>query len=293
MLNIIKLTDLNLPELDVYARLSEVQLLRYHEPDLGLFICESPKVIMRALDADYVPISILVEEKELKGEVIDIIERCEVAYHHHKELSSDTTNNADNLPIYTADYDTLSQLTGFNLTRGMLCCMKRNALPSVAEIIQNARRIAVMEDVVNPTNVGAIFRSAAALNMDAILLTPACSDPLYRRAARVSMGTVFQAPWTYFTHGPSENASQSYVTELKNHGYKTVAFALRDDSISIDDPRLAKEEKLAIILGTEGEGLKDSTLAACDYTVKIPMSHGVDSLNVAAASAIAFWELGK
>lgn len=275
MPNIIKITDLNIPELDVYARLSEVQLLRYNEPSLGLFICESPKVIMRALDAGYEPISILVEEKELRGEVLDIIERC------------------DNIPVYTADYETLSQLTGFNLTRGMLCCMKRNTLPCVGEIIQNARRIAVLEDIVNPTNVGAIFRSAAALNMDAILLTPACSDPLYRRAARVSMGTVFQAPWTFFEHGPSEDTSQSYVTELKNHGFKTVAFALRDDSISINDPLLALEEKLAIILGTEGEGLKDSTLATCDYTVKIPMSHGVDSLNVAAASAIAFWELGK
>lgn len=279
MSNIIKITDLNIPELDVYARLSEVQLLRYNEPNLGLFICESPKVIMRALDAGYEPVSILVEETELKGEVLDIIERC--------------NNLCPNMPVYTADYATLSQLTGFNLTRGMLCCMKRNALPSVAEIVKNARRVAVMEDVVNPTNVGAIFRSAAALNMDAILLTPACSNPLYRRAARVSMGTVFQAPWTIFEHGPSEDASQSYVTELKNHGFKTVAFALRDDSISIDDPILASEEKLAIILGTEGEGLQDSTLAACDYTVKIPMSHGVDSLNVAAASAIAFWELGK
>ena len=279
MSNIIKITDLNIPELDVYARLSEVQLLRYNEPNLGLFICESPKVIMRALDAGYEPISILVEEKEIKDEVLDIINRCD--------------SLCKNLPVYTADYETLSQLTGFNLTRGMLCCMKRNALPSVEEIVKNARRVAVMEDVVNPTNVGAIFRSAAALNMDAILLTPACSNPLYRRAARVSMGTVFQAPWTFFEHGPSEDASTSYVTELKNHGFKTVAFALRDDSISIDDPLLASEEKLAIILGTEGEGLQDSTLAACDYTVKIPMSHGVDSLNVAAASAIAFWELGK
>ena len=279
MSNIIKITDLNIPELDVYARLSEVQLLRYNEPGLGLFICESPKVIMRAFDAGYEPVSILVEEKEIKDDVLEIINRCD--------------NLCPNMPVYTADYDTLSQLTGFNLTRGMLCCMKRNALPSIQEIVKNARRIAVMEDVVNPTNVGAIFRSAAALNMDAILLTPACSNPLYRRAARVSMGTVFQAPWTFFSHGPSEDASQSYVTELKNHGFKTVAFALRDDSISIDDPRLASEEKLAIILGTEGEGLQDSTLAACDYTVKIPMSHGVDSLNVAAASAIAFWELGK
>lgn len=279
MSNIIKINDLTIPELDVYARLSEVQLLRYNEPDLGLFICESPKVITRALDAGYTPISILVEEKEIKDEVSEIIERCE-------KIST-------NIPVYTADYDTLSQLTGFNLTRGMLCCMKRNILPSVEEIIKNARRIAVMEDVVNPTNVGAIFRSAAALNMDAILLTPACSNPLYRRAARVSMGTVFQAPWTIFEHGPSDDITESYITELKNHGFKTVAFALRDDSISIDAPILAKEDKLAIILGTEGEGLKDSTLASCDYTVKIPMSHNVDSLNVAAASAIAFWELGK
>jgi tRNA G18 (ribose-2'-O)-methylase SpoU len=279
MSNIIKINDLSIPELDVYARLSEVQLLRYHEPDLGLFICESTKVIMRALDAGYMPVSILVEEKEINDEVSEIIERCD-------DLCKD-------IPIYTANHETLSQLTGFNLTRGMLCCMKRNALPSVEEIVVNARRIAVMEDVVNPTNVGAIFRSAAALNMDAILLTPACSNPLYRRAARVSMGTVFQAPWTFFKQGPSDDPNQSYVTELKNHGFKTVAFALRDDSISIDDPRLAAEEKLAIILGTEGEGLQDSTLHACDYTVKIPMSHGVDSLNVAAASAIAFWELGK
>lgn len=279
MSNIIKISDLNIPELDVYARLSEVQLLRYNEPNLGLFICESPKVITRALDAGYTPISILVEEKEIKDEVLDIIKRC-------NDLQND-------MPVYTADYETLSQLTGFNLTRGMLCCMKRNTLPSVSEIVRNARRIAVMEDVVNPTNVGAIFRSAAALNMDAILLTPACSNPLYRRAARVSMGTVFQAPWTFFAHGPSGDAQSSYITELQTLGFKTVAFALRDDSISIDDPILVKEEKLAIILGTEGEGLKDSTLASCDYTVKIPMSHGVDSLNVAAASAIAFWELGK
>lgn len=279
MSNIIRINDLSIPELDVYARLSEVQLLRYNEPGLGLFICESPKVIMRALDAGYTPISILVEEKEIKEEVLEIIECCDLL--------------CENLPVYTSDYETLSQLTGFNLTRGMLCAMKRNALPSVEEIVKHARRIAVMEDIVNPTNVGAIFRSAAALNMDAILLTPACSNPLYRRAARVSMGTVFQAPWTILKHGPSDDASQSYITELKNHGFKTVAFALRDDSISIDSPCLASEEKLAIILGTEGEGLKDSTLATCDYTVKIPMSHGVDSLNVAAASAIAFWELGR
>ena len=279
MSNIIKITDLNIPELDIYARLSEVQLLRYNEPDLGLFICESPKVISRALDADYTPISILVEDKEIKEEVLEIIERCDSLY--------------PNMTVYTASHDTLSQLTGFNLTRGMLCAMNRKELPSVDETIKNARRIAVMEDVVNPTNVGAIFRSAAALNMDAILLTPACSDPLYRRAARVSMGTVFQAPWTIFENGPSNNYEESYVKQLKDLGFKTVAFALRDDSIAINAPVLASEEKLAIILGTEGEGLQDSTLTACDYTVKIPMSHGVDSLNVAAASAIAFWELGK
>ena len=279
MSNIIKINDLSIPELDVYARLSEVQLLRYNEPGLGLFICESPKVVLRALDAGYEPISILVEEKELKDEVLDIINRCDSIY--------------SNIPIYTADYNTLSQLTGFNLTRGMLCCMKRMEMPKVKDIVKDTRRVAVMEDVVNPTNVGAIFRSAAALNMDAILLTPACSNPLYRRAARVSMGTVFQAPWTFFENGPSEDPNLHYINELKELGFKTVAFALRDDSISIDDPILASKEKLAIILGTEGEGLQDSTLAACDYTVKIPMSHGVDSLNVAAASAIAFWELGK
>lgn len=279
MSNIIEITDLNIPELDIYARLSEVQLLRYNEPDLGLFICESPKVISRALNAGYAPISILVEDKEINEEVTEIIERCDYL--------------SPNIPVYTANHETLSQLTGFNLTRGMLCAMRRNPLPSVDETIQNARRIAVMEDVVNPTNVGAIFRSATALNMDAILLTPACSNPLYRRAARVSMGTVFQAPWTFFKNGPSDNLSQSYIKQLQDLGFKTVAFALRDDSISIDAPVLANEEKLAIILGTEGEGLQDSTLKVCDYTVKIPMSHGVDSLNVAAASAIAFWELGK
>ena len=279
MSNIIEITDLNIPELDIYARLSEAQLLRYNEPDLGLFICESPKVITRALDAGYTPLSILVEENEIKDEVLEIIERCD--------------HICENIPVYTASYDTLSQLTGFNLTRGMLCAMKRKELSKVADLIKDARRIAVMEDVVNPTNVGAIFRSAAALNMDAILLTPACSNPLYRRAARVSMGTVFQAPWTIFEQGPSENYEESYVKQLQDLGFKTVAFALRDDSIDISNPILALEEKLAIILGTEGEGLKDSTLVACDYTVKIPMSHGVDSLNVAAASAIAFWELGK
>lgn len=274
-MNKVQITNLNMPELDVYTHLSEVQLLRYNEPNLGLFICESPKVISRALDAGYVPVSILAEEKELKGEVLEIIARC------------------GDIPVYTADYELLSHLTGFSLTRGMLCAMKRQPLPSVKEIVTNVRRIAVLEDVVNPTNVGAIFRSAAALNMDAVLLTPACSNPLYRRAARVSMGTVFQIPWTFFKQSPSATVENSYMTILKNLGFETVAFALRSDSIAINNPMLAQKEKLAIILGTEGEGLQDSTLAQCDYTVKIPMSHGVDSLNVAAASAIAFWELGK
>ena len=275
MSNIIEITDLNIPELDIYARLSEGQLLHYNEPDPGIFICESPNVITRALDAGYTPISVLVERSELKGKVMDIISRC------------------GDIPVFTADYDTLKELTGFHLTRGMLCAMNRKTLPSVEDIVKNARRIAVLEDVVNPTNVGAIFRSAAALNMDAILLTPACSDPLYRRAARVSMGTVFQAPWTFLGNGPSSDLKCNYVTELQNLGFKTVAFALRNDSIEIDNPRLASEEKLAIIVGTEGEGLQDSTLETCNYTVKIPMSHGVDSLNVAAASAVAFYVLGK
>lgn len=283
MSNIIEITDLNIPELDVYARLSEVQLLRYYEPDLGIFICESPKVIDRALNAGYLPLSILIEDTEQKGEALNTIQRC------------------GDIPIYTANHETLSQLTGFNLTRGMLCAMRRKALPSVEEVVKNARRIAVLEDVVNPTNVGAIFRSAAALNMDAVLLTSACSNPLYRRAARVSMGTVFQIPWTYlpsYDFGTNKNTTEeasfssgANIQLLQKLGFKTVAFALRDDSISIDDPKLCAEEKLAIILGTEGEGLADSTISNSDYTVKIPMSHDVDSLNVAAASAIAFWQL--
>ena len=280
MPNIIKITDLNIPELDIYARLSEVQLLRYYEPELGLFICESPKVIVRALDVGYQPVSILVEKKEIKGEVLDIIERC-------GEIS-----------VYTADYETLSQLTGFHLTRGLLCAMRRTTLPTVEEVVKNARRIVVLEDVVNPTNVGAIFRSAAALNMDAVLLTPACSNPLYRRASRVSMGTVFQIPWTYLQPALISSNDKTIrqgvdIAQLKTLGFKTVAFALTDDSISIDDPQLLSEEKLAIVLGTEGEGLTDTTINACDYTVKIPMTHGVDSLNVAAASAVAFWVLGR
>lgn len=270
MFNEIK--DFAAPELDVYARTSEVQLLRYYEPEPGIFIAESPKVIERALKAGYQPISFLVEHKDLEGEAQEILKQY------------------PDVPVYTAEYELLVKLTGFALTRGMLCAMRRNSLPSVEEICRNASRIAVLENVVNPTNIGAIFRSAAALHMDAVLLTGGCSDPLYRRAARVSMGTVFQIPWTYFdkkTVWPQDG-----MQTLQNLGFKTAAMALRDDSVGIEDKALRSEEKLAVILGTEGDGLASQTIADCDYTVKIPMSHGVDSLNVAAASAVAFWELG-
>ena len=267
-----EIKDFAAPELDVYARTSEVQLLRYYEPEPGIFIAESPKVIERALNAGYQPISFLVEHKDLEGGAQEILKQY------------------PDVPVYTAEYELLVKLTGFALTRGMLCAMRRNPLPSVEEICRNASRIAVLENVVNPTNIGAIFRSAAALHMDAVLLTGGCSDPLYRRAARVSMGTVFQIPWTYFdkkTVWPQDG-----MQTLQNLGFKTAAMALRDDSVGIDDKALRSEEKLAVILGTEGDGLASQTIADCDYTVKIPMSHGVDSLNVAAASAVAFWELG-
>ncbi len=270
--SIIEITDFAAPELDIYARLTEAQLLHYYEPALGLFIAESPKVIERALNAGYEPISLLVEHKHIDGEANSIIARCE------------------NVPVYTAAFDVLTQLTGFQLTRGALCAMRRKALPSLKETLEQicpgARRIAILENVMNPTNIGAIFRSAAALNMDAVLLTPGCSDPLYRRASRVSMGTVFQIPWTILPEWPA-------IDELKALGFKTAAMALNDNSVSIDDAQLLAEEKLAIILGTEGDGLADTTIADCDYTVKIPMTHGVDSLNVATASAVAFWQLGK
>lgn len=280
--NIIEITDFEAPELDVYARLSEVQLLHMYEPKQGVFIAESPKVIERALDAGCEPISILVERKQIEGEAKHIIERC------------------SDIPVYTAEFDVLTRLTGFQLTRGMLCAMYRPVLPTVGEVCANAKRIAVLEDVVNPTNVGAIFRSAAALNMDAVLLTAGCSNPLYRRAIRVSMGTVFQIPWTFLSEricGETESEqireSLSEIRYLQELGYKTVAMALTGDSVSIDEPKLSEEEKLAIVLGTEGDGLASSTIADCDYTVRIPMSHGVDSLNVAAASAVAFWQLGN
>ena len=267
-----EIKDFAAPELDVYARTSEVQLLRYYEPEPGVFIAESPKVIERALHAGYQPVSFLVEHKDLEREAGEILKKY------------------PDVPVYTAEYEILVKLTGFALTRGMLCAMRRNPLPLAEEICRNASRIAVLENVVNPTNIGAIFRSAAALHMDAVLLTGGCSDPLYRRAARVSMGTVFQIPWTYFdkkTAWPGEG-----MQLLKNMGFKTAAMALRDDSVGIDNQALQAEEKLAIVLGTEGDGLSSQTIADCDYTVKIPMSHGVDSLNVAAASAVAFWELG-
>lgn len=273
MNNIIEINDITAPELDVYARTSEVQLLRYYEPEPGLFIAESPKVIDRALNAGYEPLSFLVEHKDLEAEAKQILERY------------------PEIPVYTAEYDVLVGMTGYALARGMLCAMKRRRLPSVEGICQNTSRIAILENVVNPTNIGAIFRSAAALHMDAVLLTSGCSDPLYRRAARVSMGTIFQIPWTYFDKKSSW--PEEGMKSIQNLGFKTVAMALRDDSFSIDDPKLLAEEKLAIVLGTEGDGLASQTIADCDYTVKIPMSHGVDSLNVAAASAVAFWELGR
>lgn len=265
MPNIIRITDFSAPELDVYARLTEAQLMNRFDPSRAMFIAESPKVIARALDAGYAPISILVEENRITGESLEIIYRC------------------GDVPVYTAEMNILTQLTGYQLTRGLLCAMRRKNLPEVDAVLKDARRVAVLEEVMNPTNVGAIFRSAAALGMDGVLLTPGCSDPLYRRSARVSMGTVFQIPWTFLPG--------NWVETLKNHGFKTAAMALTDDSVSIENPNLQQEEKLAVVLGTEGDGLAQTTITNCDYTVKIPMYHGVDSLNVAAASAVAFWEL--
>ena len=268
MPNIIEITDFSAPELDIYARLSEVQLLNRADPENALFIAESPNVIERALNAGCMPVSFLMERKHVEGKGREILARC------------------GDIPVYAAELDVLIQLTGFHLTRGMLCAMRRPKLPSVEEVCAGARRIAVLENVMNPTNIGAIFRSAAALNMDAVLLTSAGSDPLYRRAVRVSMGTVFQVPWTFLE---DEN---SWPERLHALGFKTAAMALREDSVRLDDPRLLAEEKLAIVLGTEGDGLAADTIAHCDYTVRIPMSHGVDSLNVAAASAVAFYQLG-
>ena len=272
--NIIEIADFEAHELDVYARLSENQLLNRHEPEKGVFIAESPKVIKRALDAGCKPLSLLLERKHIEVQARDVIARC------------------GDIPVFTSDFEILTQLTGFKLTRGVLCAMRRPPLPSVENICGQARRIAILENIMNPTNIGAIFRSAAALNIDAVLLTPGCSNPLYRRAIRVSMGTVFQIPWTFLGSEDSEWPDTG-MKLLQKLGFKTAAMALRDDSIPIDDARLRAEDKLAILLGTEGDGLSPSTIANCDYTVRIPMSHGVDSLNVAAASAVAFWELGK
>lgn len=275
MNQIIRITDFNAPELDVYARMTEAQLLNKDRPQDGIFIAESPKVVMRALDAGYKPVSMLVEERHLEGEAAEVIRRCR------------ETN------VYTAPFDVLTQLTGYKLTRGMLCAMHRKPLPPAEEICRDARRIAVLENVMNPTNVGAVIRSAAALNMDGVLLTPGCSNPLYRRAIRVSMGTVFQIPWTFLEEKEAGIWPEKAIGYLRSIGFRTASMALHDESADIDDIRLRKENKLAVILGTEGEGLKHSTIAASDYTVKIPMMHGVDSLNVAAASAVAFWELTK
>ena len=269
MPKLIEITDFSAPELDVYARLTENQLVCRRDPAQALFIAESPVVIERALDAGCVPVSFLMETKHAAGKGRALIARC------------------GEVPVYTAPLEVLTQLTGFHLTRGILCAMRRPALPSAEEICRGAHRIAVLENVMNPTNIGAIFRSAAALGMDALLLTDEGSDPLYRRAVRVSMGTVFQIPWTYF--GKDEPWTQT----LRGLGFATAAMALQEDSLRLDDPRLKTCEKLAVVLGTEGDGLSDGTLADCDYTVMIPMAHGVDSLNVAAASAVAFWELGK
>lgn len=270
MANVIEITDFSAPELDVYARLTEAQLLNRFEPAKGMFIAESPKVIHRALDGGYEPVSLLMERKDIAGAAREVLARC------------------PGVPVYTADEELLCNLTGYHLTRGVLCAIRRPGLSSVEDICAGAARIVVLENVQNPTNVGAIFRSAAALGMDAVLLTPGCSDPLYRRSARVSMGTVFQIPWTFTGDWPGEGMAQ-----LSRLGFKTAAMALSDDSVSIDDRRLMAEEKLAVILGSEGDGLTETTIARCDYTVKIPMYHGVDSLNVAAASAVAFWQLRK
>ena len=273
MLNVIEIKDFNAPELDIYARYTEARLLNKDHPEEGMFIAESPKVIGRALDAGYEPLSVLVEKKQME----------------ENEETSQIMNRFDDtkLSIFTADFEVLTKLTGFKLTRGMLCAMRRKPLRKFQDLCDGINRIAILENVQNPTNVGAIFRSAAALNMEAVLLSPGCSDPLYRRASRVSMGTVFQIPWTFL---PDD---ETYVSRLHKLGYKTAAMALCEDTVSIADEKLKEEEKLAIILGTEGEGLMSQTIEQSDYTIKIPMAHGVDSLNVAAASAVAFWELGN
>ena len=274
MPNIVEITDFHAPELDPYARLTQNQLRCRLEPEKGIFIAESPKVISRALDAGYEPVSLLMERRQITGPAAEILTRCGDA------------------PVYTADRELLAGLTGFELTRGVLCAFRRPAPRSAEELCKAARRVAVLEGIVDSTNVGAIFRSAAALNMDDVLINPSCCDPLCRRAVRVSMGTVFQVPWAQLGETPADWPGQG-LARLRAMGFKTAAMALSDRSVPIDDEALAAEPKLAIVLGTEGDGLAHATIAACDYTVKIPMSHGVDSLNVAAASAVAFWQLGR
>ena len=272
MAKIVEIQDISAPELDLFARLTQAQLRNRREPGKGIFIAESPKVIGYALDAGCEPVALLMERRQIEGQAREIIARC------------------GDVPVYTADRDVLAGLTGFELTRGVLCAMRRPKNLAVEQICANARRVAVLEGIVDATNVGAIFRSAAALHMDAVLITPTCCDPLHRRAARVSMGTIFQVPWTQIGETPAD-WPQAGIRRLKELGFKTAAMALSDRAVSVDDPALMAEEKLAIILGTEGDGLSDETIADCDYTVCIPMSHGVDSLNVAAASAVAFWQL--
>ncbi len=270
-MNIIEIKDFGDNRLDVYARLNENQLLNRDRPKDGIFIAESPKVVERALDAGYEPISMLLEKKHIDGEAKQIIEK------------------AGDIPVFTAEFDILTQITGFKLTRGVLCAMHRKDLPSPESVYENASRIAVLEDVMNPANVGAAIRSAAALGFDGVLLTAECSNPLYRRAIRVSMGTVFQIPWTIL----GRNNWPDEITKLKKRGFAVASMALKENCVDIDDEKLNSEEKIAVILGTEGEGLKDETIEMSDYVIKIPMGHGVDSLNVAAASAVAFWQLGK
>ena len=272
MAAIIEITDWALPELEVFAHLTEAQLRNRLEPEKGLFIAESPKVITCALDAGYEPVSFLMEKKHIHGQASGIISRC------------------GDVPVFTAASDLLAELTGYRLTRGILCAMRRPPLPCVEDLCAGARRVAILENIVDATNIGAIFRSAAALHMDAVLVTPSCCDPLNRRAVRVSMGTVFQVPWTRIGNDPSA-WPQPGIARLHRLGFQVAAMALNDKAISIEDPRLLAVEKLAIVLGTEGDGLAPRTIADCDYTVCIPMSHGVDSLNVAAASAVAFWQL--
>lgn len=272
MANIMEITDLSAPELDAFARLTEAQLRNRLEPEKGILIAESPKVIATALDAGYKPVSLLMEREKIEGPARDIVARC------------------GDVPVYTADRETLAKLTGYTLTRGVLCAMRRPALPSVEDVCRNARRVAVLEGIVDSTNIGAIFRSAAALGMDAVLVTPTCCDPYNRRAIRVSMGTVFQIPWTQIGQEATDWPHPG-LEQLAQMGFSTAAMALSDQSVSIDDPKLLSEDKLAIVLGTEGDGLARETIARCDYTVCIPMAHGVDSLNVAAAGAVAFWQL--